>query len=221
MTQIQLRAIQHYLYCPHRWGLMEIDMAWAENYYVVKANLMHERVHDPKRSYISRGKKILTSIRVFNDHPAYGIYGVTDCIELSPAADGIILGDGERYHLNIVEYKPTMPKGKLFREEDAMQVFAQKICVDSVFGCDCTGSIYYSDEKKRIKVPLNENFSELDSKLRLILQEMRYYILRGEIPKRVKGQYCGGCSMKDICMPIRKKSKRMHTNTQEMIAKEL
>ena len=37
--QIALRDLQHFLYCPHRWGLMHIDCAWAENYYVVKANL--------------------------------------------------------------------------------------------------------------------------------------------------------------------------------------
>ena len=44
MEQIALRDIQHYLYCPHRWGLMKIDCAWAENYYVVKANLLHAGV---------------------------------------------------------------------------------------------------------------------------------------------------------------------------------
>ena len=32
-------------------------------------------------------------------------------------------------------------------EDDLMQVFAQKICVDYVFGCDCDGVIYYADVK--------------------------------------------------------------------------
>ena len=49
-AEITIRSIQHYLYCPHRWGLMEIDKAWAENVYVTKANLMHERVHDPEKN---------------------------------------------------------------------------------------------------------------------------------------------------------------------------
>ena len=29
-VEITIRSIQHYLYCPHRWGLLEIDKAWAE-----------------------------------------------------------------------------------------------------------------------------------------------------------------------------------------------
>lgn len=58
-AEITIRSIQHYLYCPHRWGLMEIDKAWAENMYVTKANLMHERVHDPDQSYTMRGKKYI------------------------------------------------------------------------------------------------------------------------------------------------------------------
>ena len=32
--EIAIRSIQHYMYCPHRWGLMEIDRAWAENAFV-------------------------------------------------------------------------------------------------------------------------------------------------------------------------------------------
>ena len=56
--QIRLREIQHFLYCAHRWGLIEIDQAWAENYYVVKGNLLHERVHDPDKAYTLRGREL-------------------------------------------------------------------------------------------------------------------------------------------------------------------
>ena len=55
--EITIRSIQHYMYCPHRWGLLEIDKAWAENVFVTKANLMHERVHNPDRNYTARGRK--------------------------------------------------------------------------------------------------------------------------------------------------------------------
>ena len=41
-----------------------------------------------------------------------------------------------------------------------MQVFAQKICVDYVFDCDCEGYLYYADVKKRMRLPLSENVSE-------------------------------------------------------------
>lgn len=189
---IAIRSIQHYLYCPHRWGLLEIDCAWAENVFVTKANLLHDRVHNPKASYSSSGKKCYTSVSVYNDKSEYNLYGVTDCIEVT--------GD-EKCNLCIVEYKPTKPKSKDYNFDDLMQVFAQKICVDYVFNCDCDGVLYYADVKKRIRLPLKENFSEYDDILKRTLAEMRNLISKGKIPEIVKNRNCSGCSMKDICMP--------------------
>lgn len=192
---IAIRSIQHYLYCPHRWGLLEIDCAWAENVFVTKANLLHDRVHNPKASYSSSGKKCYTSVSVYNDKSEYNLYGVTDCIEVT--------GD-EKCNLCIVEYKPTKPKNKDYNFDDLMQVFAQKICVDYVFNCDCDGVLYYADVKKRIRLPLKENFSEYDDILKRTLAEMRDLISKGKIPEIVKNRNCSGCSMKDICMPTLK-----------------
>lgn len=189
---IAIRSIQHYLYCPHRWGLLEIDCAWAENVFVTKANLLHDRVHNPKASYSSSGKKCYTSVSVYNDKSEYNLYGVTDCIEVT---------EDEKCNLCIVEYKPTKPKNKDYNFDDLMQVFAQKICVDYVFNCDCDGVLYYADVKKRIRLPLKENFSEYDDILKRTLAEMRNLISKGKIPEFVKNRNCSGCSMKDICMP--------------------
>ena len=143
--EITIRSIQHYMYCPHRWGLIEINKSWGENIFVTKANLLHDRVHDPEKSYTGRGKKVYTSVPVYNDDEQYNLYGVTDCIELKKDKTGItIKDDNQRYKLTIVEYKPTKPKEKDYREDDLMQVFAQKLCVDSIFGGDCDGVLYLS-----------------------------------------------------------------------------
>lgn len=66
------------------------------------------------------------------------MYGVTDCLEMTKDKNGVSIdGSEEKYNICIVEYKPTKPKNKEYHEEDLMQVFAQKICVDYVFGSDC------------------------------------------------------------------------------------
>lgn len=189
---ISIRSVQHYLYCPHRWGLLEIDCAWAENMFVTKANLLHSRVHDPKSAYSSPVKKCYTSVSVYNDNSEYNLYGVTDCIEVN---------GNKNSNLCIVEYKPTKPKNKDYNFDDLMQVFAQKICVDYVFNCDCEGILYYADVKKRIKLPLRENFSEYDGVLKKTLAEMRELLRIGKIPAIEKSSNCNGCSMKDICIP--------------------
>ena len=203
-NDISIRSVQHYLYCPHRWGLIEIDCAWAENYFVTRSDLMHERVHETG-AYTSRAKKVFTAVSIYNDLPEYRLYGVTDCLELS----------GGSYSL--VEYKPAKPKASDYNYDDLMQVFAQKICTDHVFGCDCEGYIYYADIKKRIRLPLREGFEAYDRELKKILHEMRVLKCKGIIPPVPKGQKCSGCSMKDLCMPKLKKNKSLKDTIKELL----
>ena len=220
--EITIRSIQHYIYCPHRWGLLEIDRAWSENFFVTKANLMHERVHNPESAYMAKGKKVFTSVPVYNDLEEYNLYGITDCLELKESKNGVsVKGSKEKYQLCIVEYKPTKPKEEPFREDDLMQVFVQKICVDYVFGGDCDGIIYYADVKKRVPLPLKQNFSEYDVKLHRLLAEMRKYLKNGKIPPIRKGQKCNGCSMKDLCMPSKKSQKDVRSEIRIIERTEL
>lgn len=200
--EISIRSVQHYLYCPHRWGLMEINRSWAENFYVTRANLAHERVHDPERNDSAPGKEIFTAVPIYNDLDEYGLFGVADLLELIERKNGIaIAGRDKKYQIRIVEYKPTKPKTGDYRHEDLMQVFAQKLCVDYVFGGDCDAALYYTKERRRVPLPLRENFPEYDAELKDILSQMRAYLEKGVIPPVRKGQKCSGCSMKDICMP--------------------
>lgn len=190
---ISIRSLQHYRYCPHRWGLIEIGRCWSENYYVAKANVLHEKAHQPQH-YIQRGKKVYSSVQVWNDE--IGLFGVVDCIE--KANDGI----------HIVEYKPKKPKGSDYNEDDAIQVFAQKLCVDAVFGCDSIGELYYSDVRERVRLPFDDEQVN-GHYLTLItdtVSKIRKQLEAGSIPPIRKDQYCSGCSMKDLCMP---KSRRI------------
>lgn len=205
---IPIRSVQHWMYCPHRWGLIEIDCAWAENCFVTKANILHERVHESNR-YHSREKISYTAVKVYNDLPPYGIYGVTDCLEKK----------GDRF--SIVEYKPSQPKNALYYEEDLMQVFAQKLCVDHVFRCDSEGYLYYADTRKKVKLPLKENFAEYEQKLTAILADIREHLRTGTIPPIRKGQKCSGCSMKDMCMPGRKKFAGVDRSIKQLLESEL
>lgn len=205
---IAIRSIQHWLYCPHRWGLLEIDCSWAENYYVTKSNLLHKRVHETG-SYTSKAKKSYTAVTVYNDLPMYRLYGVTDCLEVN----------GENYTL--VEYKPAKPKNADYNHDDLMQVFAQKVCTDYVFNCDCEGYIYYADVKKRIRLPLSEDFKKYNFELTETLSTMRECISKGIIPPVVKGQNCNGCSMKDLCMPKLNRKQSLSKSIEKILESEI
>ena len=221
--EITIRSIQHYMYCPHRWGLLEIDKAWAENVFVTKANLMHERVHDPNRNYTVRGRKVFTSVPVYNDLEEYNLYGVMDCLECKESKDGVdAFHDGKKYKLCIVEYKPTKSKQQTHRKDDLMQIFAQKICVDYVFHCDCETILYYADVKQRIPVDFTDSYREFDNELKDLLCEMRTNLREGISPPIKKGQQCSGCSMKDLCMPSSlKKSYRFQKELQHVLEEQL
>jgi CRISPR-associated exonuclease Cas4 len=178
---------------------MEIDRAWAENYFVSKANIIHERAHSASQ-YASRGKKVYTAVKVWNDD--YGLFGITDCIE-------------ERNgQYTIVEYKPTTPKSGTVRDEDAMQIFAQKICVDHVFSTDCSAEIYYADTKKRYPLPFQEEYKSRLGRLSDLLREMQAYRQAGIIPPIRNGQVCSGCSMKDLCIPS---AHKRHADVKDLI----
>ena len=91
------------------------------------------------------------------------------------------------------------------------------MCIDYVFGCDSEGYIYYADVKKRIKLPLREEYELYDHELKELLCEMRRNKERGVIPPIRKGQKCSGCSMKDLCMPKLRKTKSLQDSIRELL----
>jgi len=197
---INIRTIQHYMYCPRRWGLLEINHDWAENAFVVKADIMHERVHDGSHSFSDKNKIVRSSIALYNDLPEYDLFGIADCIEFVKHKNGIKIKDlPDSYLIKIVEYKPKPPKDCDYHETDAIQVFAQKVCADYIWGGSAECFVYYSDTKKRVRLPFDSMFEHYDKILKDLLREMRGIREKNEIPARKKGQKCSGCSMKDVC----------------------
>lgn len=189
MENINIRDLQHFLYCPHRWGLIVIDKVWAENIFVIKSNLMHEKIHDSNRITYAKDKKTYNAVSIFND--GLGVFGVTDSLII------------EKNKYILMEYKPTKPKSSDFNIDDALQVFAQKICVDFVFYTNSKGYLYYKNEKCKIQLPFEEEYDFYYNLLKEKIEMMRKYLIKNQIPPIKKGQKCSGCSLKDLCMPTR------------------
>lgn len=203
---MNIRSIQHYMYCPRRFALTEINKDWNENAFVVRADLIHEHVHDGSHHFSDHKKVVRSSINVYNDLPEYDLYGVLDCVEFIKNKNGVAINglDGT-YKVRIVEYKPKAPKNEAFHETDAIQVFAQKICADFVWNCDSEAFLYYSDTRKRIALPFDNTYETYDTMLKQYLNEMRIIMENHTIPPRRKGQKCSGCSLSDICFAKEKK----------------
>lgn len=212
--QINIRSLQHYLYCPHRWGLIEIGKIWAENMFVARGNLMHERVHDANLRTYQKGSKQIRGVTVFHDE--LGIYGVVDCLELKKAVDGACI-DGEKYKIKIIEYKPRKPKNQEYNMEDAIQVFAQMLCLRNIYNIEIECEIYYVLEKTRVKLPFVEKYEEFMNIFEEALFDIRKFMKVEEIPNIRKNQRCVGCSLKDLCMPKIKKQSSIQSQIMDMI----
>lgn len=205
-TSVNIRNIQHFMYCPRRFALLDINDDWSENFFVVKANLIHQHVHDGSHSFSDSTKVVRSDIAVYNDMPEYDLFGVTDCIEFVKDSKGVKIQElNGNFKVRIIEYKPRAPKNMPYNETDAIQVFAQKICADYIWKCDCEAYIYYSDTRKRVKLPFDEEYEKYDIMLKKTLSGMREVLDAKIIPEKQKGQKCSGCSMADICFPKTKK----------------
>ena len=189
MCTINIRSIQHFMYCPRRWGLLEINDEWSENVYVIKANLLHKRVHSGEHDYSSANKKVISSLSVYNDE--LDIYGVVDCVEFKRNNKGdFIKSLDDKFKVTIVEYKPTKPKDYDYWPSDAIQVFAQKLCIDYVFKCDSDACIYYGDVRRRSFLPFQELYDSYLEEINEYLEQMRSYKTKNQIPRIKNGQKC-------------------------------
>lgn len=199
---MNIRMIQHYMYCPRRYALLEINRDWLENAFVVKADIMHEHVHDGSHNFSDSKKVVRSSVDVYNDLPEYDLYGILDCVEFVKDKNGVAInGLSGTYKVQIVEYKPKAPKETAFRETDAIQVFAQKICADFTWKCSSEAFLYYADTRKRIALPFDEEYETYDAMLKKYISEMHDILESHTIPSRKKGQKCSGCSISDLCFP--------------------
>ncbi|HHX58032.1 MAG TPA: Dna2/Cas4 domain-containing protein, partial [Clostridiales bacterium] len=100
---VNIRSIQHYMYCPRRYALLEVNNDWAENAFVVKANIMHENVHDGSHSFSDSNKIVRSAVSIYNDELEYDLYGITDCIEFVKSANGTFIEElSGKYDVRIV-----------------------------------------------------------------------------------------------------------------------
>ena len=83
---VSIREVQHFAYCPHRWGLIHIGCDWSENAFVNRAKLIHERVDGGKPTAL-RGSIVERSVQVYDDE--WGLFGVLDALELKPSDHGV------------------------------------------------------------------------------------------------------------------------------------
>lgn len=203
---IQIRELQHFLYCPHRWGVLHLENGWKENVFTILAEIFHERVHSGEKSY-AKGKTILRDVTVYSEK--LGLYGKLDCMEIINEKED----ENGIKSVNVIEYKPKQPKEEEVALADKLQLYAQYRCVKSQFNCKVNSYMYYRNTKRRLKVEFNE---EDESLLLKTISEITNCRESGTIPAPIYNNRCNGCSMGDDCMP-----KVSAINVKKMLLKNI
>ena len=174
---------------------MFVDGEWGSNYKIVEGDILHEKVDDPFANEKRKDIFYSRSVPVFSDR--YGLYGVLDIIEFRRCDNGVGIKSREGlWAINPIEYKNGKPEKS---DSDAFQLCAAALCLEEMFSTMIkAGEIYYGKLRRRVNIPIT---FELKERTKKIVSEIRELLDKPFIPPKPENQYCGLCSLSEICLP--------------------
>ena len=116
LEPIYLSRLQHYLFCPRQFALIELEDIWTENQWTAEGQVLHQRVNQPDQQ--KRGSiRTVWALRLANEK--LGIEGIADVVEYHKQADKTEIPYP-------IEYKRGKPKT---HRADEVQLCAQALCL--------------------------------------------------------------------------------------------
>lgn len=199
---LSLSGIQHFCFCKRQWALIHVEQQWQENLRTQEGRFVHERVDDPFFNE-SRGDVVISRAYPLVSY-TLGLNGIADMIEYTRSAHGISIPDHEGVWLmKPVEYKRGKPK---IDERDEVQLCAQVMCLEEMFGVRISAAdFYYNEIRRRQPLAITD---DLRTTVRTLAEEMHTVFQRGITPEAEPGKNCSLCSLVDICVPKLTKKKK-------------
>ena len=193
---LQLSGLQHFSFCRRQWALIHVEKQWKENLRTVEGDLFHRRAHDEQTRERRGDLLILRGLSVAS--PTLGLSGKCDVVEFRADPSGISLrGEKGLWSPYPVEYKRGAPKT---HQADELQLCAQAMCLEEMLCCVIPeGALFYGETKRRQVVAFTP---VLRSQVCSMVEEMHQLSRRGYTPKVKPFKGCGGCSLKELCLPV-------------------
>lgn len=192
---LSLSGIQHFSFCKRQWALIHIEHQWEDNLRTTEGHFLHERVDDPYFTE-SRGDVVISRAFPLVSY-ALGFYGVADVIEYTRSKDGTALpGHEGLWTMCPIEYKRGRPK---VDERDEVQLCAQAMCLEEMFGVEIrSAELYYHEIRRRVPLELTD---ALRDHVCALSEEMHDLFRKGKTPTAEKSRACRLCSLVDVCVP--------------------
>jgi CRISPR-associated exonuclease Cas4 len=178
---VMISALNQYVFCPRRCALMHVEGIWSDNEHTIIGTLLHDHTDAP--GYETDGDVLLLrALPLYSLR--YGLVGKADIVEMRAGVP------------SPVEYK----KGKRRQfENDDIQLCAQALCLEDMFGVTVTeGYIYHAASKRRRRVGFD---AKLRSATLQTIAAVHRLLTDGNVPPAVLAPRCDGCSLRDVCLP--------------------
>jgi len=199
---LSLSGIQHFCFCKRQWALIHIEQQWQENLRTQEGRFVHERVDDP---FFNESREDVILSRAFPlVSYTLGLTGIADVIEYTRFDAGIPVPDhAGLWLMKPVEYKRGKPK---IDERDEVQLCAQAMCLEEMFGVRISAAdFYYNEIRRRQPLAITD---DLRGTVRTLACEMHEVFRKGITPEAEPGKNCSLCSLVDICVPKLTKKKK-------------
>ncbi|TXI77966.1 MAG: CRISPR-associated protein Cas4 [Flavobacteriales bacterium] len=180
---VPISALNHWLYCPRRCGLIHMEGEFADNRHTARGNAEHERVDRVSYETSKRGARMEYALPVWSER--LGLIGKCDAVEFWP--------DGTVYP---VEFKHG-PKRKWLNDD--LQLAAQAMCLQEMLGLPVMqGAIFHASSHRRREVSITPALRELVIQTAEAIRQM---LVAGRLPPPVNDARCKECSLQEICQP--------------------
>lgn len=187
LESIYLSRLQHYLYCPRQFALIELENIWIENQFTAEGQVLHQRVNQADQQ--KRGAvRTARALRLANAE--LHIEGVADVVEYHRQADGAEIPFP-------IEYKRGKPKA---HRADEVQLCAQALCLEEMHGVAIPeGALFYGEVRRRHPVIFDTELRNLTLQTILACRDI---VQTNITPHAVyQARKCNGCSLIDQCHP--------------------
>ncbi len=178
---VPISALEHHLYCARQCALIHVEGLWIESEYTARGDLGHRRV-DSGQHRTERNRLVLRAVPLWSE--TLGLVGRADAIELR--ADGSFVP---------IEYKIGQRHG----DSAHVQLCAQALCLEEMTGRRVArGGIWFSSSRHRVLVKLDD---DLRSRTRAVIDEVRAWMSRDQLPVAVDDARCESCQIVELCQP--------------------
>lgn len=214
---LMLSGIQHYVFCPRQWALINLDQLWDDNKLTRHGQILHQHVDDPAYRQLNSGTITLRSVALTSAD--LGLYGFSDAVELRPILDGQKGITHPRYPGQWLPYPVEYKRGKpKMTDCDTMQLVAQVLCLEEMYGIRIPkGALFYGEINRRVEVAITD---DLRQKCKTCAEQMHQLYNSRTIPPAKKSPACRSCSLLNLCMPKTKKQQSVDTYLKTWLYEE-